>query len=108
MKLQIFENELLKCKTGVFINDSNEIFFRAKDVANYLSYGNTTQAINIHVDDDDKFKLEELWGLYYSSLTCNENNSIYITESGLYSLIIRSNKDEAKLFKKWITSEVLP
>ena len=77
MKLQIFENELLKCKTGVFINDCNGIFFRAKDVANYLSCGNTTQAINIHVDDDDKFKLEELWGLYYSSLTSNEKKYLY-------------------------------
>jgi prophage antirepressor-like protein len=78
MKLRIFENELLNCKTGIFINDSNEIFFRAKDVASYLSYGNTTQAINIHVDDDDKFKLEELWGLYYSSLTSNEKKKVFI------------------------------
>ena len=35
-------------------------------------------------------------------------NTIYINESGLYSLILRSNKEEAKQFKKWITKEVLP
>jgi prophage antirepressor-like protein len=106
MKLQTFENELLKCKTGIFINNHNEIFFRAKDVANILTYENTTQFINHNMDDDDKYKLEELWNDI--SLTTSEKNSIYINESGLYSLITRSTKDEAKIFKKWIISEVLP
>jgi len=58
------------------------------------------------MDDDDKYKLEELWNDV--SLTTSEKNSIYINESGLYSLITRSTKDEAKIFKKWIISEVLP
>ena len=108
MKLQIFDNELLNCKVGTFINNDNDIFFRGKDVANYLEYNDTTHAIKYHVDDDDKHKLEELWGENNSALTSNEKNSIYINESGLYSLIMRSNKDIAKIFKKWITLEVLP
>jgi hypothetical protein len=41
-------------------------------------------------------------------LTLNELNSIYINESGLYSLILRSKLESAKVFKKWVTSEVLP
>ena len=41
-------------------------------------------------------------------LTWNDKNSIYINESGLYSLILRSDMDNAKKFKRWITREVLP
>ena len=60
MKLQRFENELLNCKIGTFINNDNEIYFRAKDVANYLQYANTEQAIRINVDEEDKTKLMTL------------------------------------------------
>jgi prophage antirepressor-like protein len=106
MKLQKFENELLNCKIGLFINDSNDIYFRAKDVASFLTYENTNQFINNNVDDDDKNKLEELWK--DCSFESSEKNSIYINECGLYTLISKSNKDESIIFKKWITSEVLP
>jgi hypothetical protein len=44
----------------------------------------------------------------FTGLTSNEKNSIYINESGLYSLIFRSNKEEAIEFQTWITKEVLP
>jgi prophage antirepressor-like protein len=108
MKLQRFENELLDIKVGCFINNKNEIYFRGKDVATALCYENTTQAINTHVKDDDKYKLEQLWELKDSSLTSNEKNTIYINESGLYSLILRSHKEEAIEFQTWITKEVLP
>ncbi|QKE44451.1 putative Bro-N domain-containing protein [Yalta virus] len=43
-----------------------------------------------------------------TSLSYNDKTSIYINESGLYSLIINSNKEEVKSFKRWITKEVLP
>ena len=52
--------------------------------------------------------MEELWAGVSPGLTSNEKNSVYINESGLYSLILRSNKEEAIQFKKWITKEVLP
>lgn len=109
MKLQKFENEILNIKIGCFINDKNEIYFRGKDVATILNYTDTQHAILNNVDDDDKCKLEQLYeGSINPALTSNEKNSIYINESGLYSLILRSNKEEAKDFKKWITKEVLP
>ena len=62
MKLEKFENELLDCKIGTFITNENEIYFRGKDIASYLQYADTTHAIRYNVDDDDKSKLEELWG----------------------------------------------
>jgi len=108
MKLQRFENEILNIKVGCFINNKNEIYFRGKDVATALGYENTTQAIIINVDDDDKRKLEEIWGLQIDSLSFNEKNTIYINESGLYCLILRSHKEEAIEFQTWITKEVLP
>ena len=52
--------------------------------------------------------MEELGGLSDRPLDANARNSIFINESGLYSLILRSEKAEAKAFKKWVTSEVLP
>ena len=108
MKLQIFDNELLSCKIGTFINNDSEIYFRGKDVARFLGYSDTVSAIRDHIDDDDKNKLEELWGGISPSLTSNEKNTIYINESGLYTLVLRSAKEEAKYFKKWITKEILP
>ena len=108
MKLQIFDNELLSCKIGTFINNDSEIYFRGKDVARFLGYSDTVSAIRDHIDDEDKNKLEELWGGISPSLTPNEKNTIYINESGLYTLVLRSAKEEAKYFKKWITSEILP
>ena len=47
-------------------------------------------------------------GRFLQSLTFNEKNTIYINESGLYALIFISSKPEAKQFKRWVTSEVLP
>ena len=52
--------------------------------------------------------MEELGNPCEGLLDANARKTIYINESGLYSLIMRSEKPEAKTFKKWVTSEVLP
>jgi hypothetical protein len=52
--------------------------------------------------------MQELGPVSHTPLDANAKNSIFINESGLYSLILRSEKPEAKTFKKWVTSEVLP
>ena len=52
--------------------------------------------------------MDQVGGLSDSPLDYNNRNTIYIDQSGLYSLILRSEKPEAKIFKKWITSELLP
>jgi len=92
-----------------------EIWFRGKDVADSLGYVKAPRAIHLHVDAEDKLPLSELemrlprTGLPKNTpLTWNEKQSIYINESGLYSLILHSKKPEAKVFKHWVTSEVLP
>lgn len=81
--------------------------FMAKDVAKILNYKNTTEAIRNHVDEEDKVLFSDCGGRSETLLPL-QSTTMLINESGLYSLILRSRKPEAKQFKRWITSEVLP
>lgn len=72
-----------------------------KDVTDILGYTNPSKALADHVDDDDKLNNESL-----SSL--GQRGGWLINESGLYSLILSSKMPNAKKFKHWVTSEVLP
>ena len=98
------ENEItvIKCRY--------EIWFRGKDIAKTLCYEKTRNAILKHVNDDDKSILEDLRrGPQIRAPFKNEQGgSIFINESGLYSLIFGSKLESAKVFKRWVTSEVLP
>lgn len=79
---------------------NNEPWFVSKDVCDILEISNNRDAVS-RLDDDEKatsvlptqFGAKEMW---------------LINESGLYSLIFQSRKPEAKAFRKWVTSEVLP
>ena len=75
-----------------------EPWFVAADVCSALGHSNTTMAME-RLDDDEKAK-------FNLGLTGGETNCV--NESGLYSLVLGSRKPEAKRFKKWLTSEVLP
>ncbi|HHT9079590.1 TPA: BRO-N domain-containing protein [Flavobacterium psychrophilum] len=78
----------------------NKVWFIAKDVCDALGIVNNRQAIR-ELDDDEK--------LTYKLYTSGQNrNTSIISESGLYALILRSNKPYARTFRKWITSEVIP
>jgi prophage antirepressor-like protein len=81
------------------------VWFKAKDIATALDYANTTKAIRDNVDEEDRMRLDQLCS---RSQNENENKTIFINESGMYSLILNSKKPEAKAFKRWITAEVLP
>ena len=91
-----------------YILVDGEPWFKGKVVANALGYINTKLAILDHVENDDKKKMEELRGIVSLPLDYNTRNTIFINESGLYSLILKSNMPEAKRFQMWITKEVLP
>lgn len=85
---------------SVIINENNDPLFVAKEVTEILGYRTANDAIK-YLDSDEKDTIK------YRTPGGEQNVSI-ITESGLYSLILRSKKEEAKAFKKWVTSEVLP
>lgn len=95
---------------GILIND--EPCFVGTDVANILGYADSTRAINQHVDKEDRKALSyKASGDLIPSLWKKKNdfsNKVLITESGVYSLIFGSQQPNAKRFKRWVTSEVLP
>ena len=75
-------------------------WFVGKDVADILGYQNGSRDINRHVDDEDRQN--------YQNGTFGNRGVTVINESGLYSLILSSKLPQAKEFKRWVTSEVLP
>ena len=81
-------------------NEKGEPFFVGKDVAKALGYKNPQKALRDHLDEEDRTVNE--------SFTVNGTTPILINESGLYSLILSSKLEQAKAFKRWVTSEVLP
>ncbi len=96
--LQIFEFENKNIRTVV---KDNQPWFVGKDVAEVLGYTNSRKAIADHIDIEDKdvTKRDTLGG---------NQSLVIINESGLYSLILKSQLPAAKQFKRWVTSEVLP
>lgn len=80
---------------------NNEPWFVAKDVCDVLEHSNHKMAVK-SLDED-----EVNTAYLTDSLGRNQQTTI-INESGLYSLIFQSRKPEAKAFRKWVTSEVLP
>lgn len=98
-ELKIFESNTFGAIRTMTIN--GEPYFVGKDVAEVLGYSNTRDALSKHVDEDDKgvAKCDTLGGV--------QNLSV-INESGLYSLILSSKLPTAKMFKRWVTSEILP
>lgn len=95
-QFQVFNNEELgQVRTVV---KGEDVWFIAKDVCEVLEIKNTTQAVQKL--DEDEVTMFNIGGL--------SGNTNIINESGLYSLIMTSRKQQAKAFKKWVTSEVLP
>ena len=70
-----------------------EPWFKGKTVANVLGYIDTKQAISHNVDSDDRKKLNELMGVWATPMDYHTAHSVFINESGLYSLILRSQKE---------------
>lgn len=83
------------------VEKDGEPWFVGKDVAAVLGYAKPENAIARHVDDEDK-STTPFQGTAY------ETRATIINESGLYSLILSSKLPNAKKFKRWVTSEVLP
>ncbi|HEM6121071.1 TPA: phage antirepressor KilAC domain-containing protein [Streptococcus suis] len=119
MELQIFKNEQFGEVRMVVIEE--QPWLVGKDVAEALGYSNTKDALKKHVDDEDKQIIQR------SQFATLENyipksalpvdfvrgdipnrGLTVINESGLYSLILSSKLPQAKQFKRWVTSEVLP
>ena len=85
------------------VERDGEPWFVAADVCKALDVGNPSQAI-ARLEDDEKM----------IALISNEGNKrgspnmTVVNESGLYTLILSSRKPEVKVFKRWVTSDILP
>lgn len=82
------------------VGTPEEPWFVAGDVCNAINHSNTSVALR-SLDDDEK-------GVRNVYTPGGRQEMTVINEAGLYSLIMRSNKPEAKRFKRWVTHEVLP
>ncbi len=106
-----FTNKVAELTELVFISENNkkirtilinnQPYFVALDVCQMLGILNHKDAIAKSLDDDEKLRSE-------ISTSGQRREVNLINESGLYHLIFRSNKPEAKTFRKWVTDEVLP
>lgn len=96
--LQLFNFENQQVRT---LKINGEPWFVGKDVANILGYTHGARDINAHVEDEDRLKSQ-------IRTAGQMRDQIIINESGLYSLILASKMPNAKKFKRWVTSEVLP
>ena len=102
------ENEItvIKCR--------DDIWFKAKQVATLLGYLDPGRSIRLNVDLEDRISLEKLIGkggriTPPPPLVSNfQGSTLYLNESGLYSLIFGSKLESAKAFKRWVTKDVLP
>ena len=98
------ENEItvIKCR--------DDIWFRGKDIAKALGYSIPRKAVCEHVDPEDRLSLECLTkgGLKRTPLKNEQKSAIFANKSGLYSLILQSKLESAKVFKRWVAKDVLP
>lgn len=108
-EIQIFKNEEFgEVRTLVI---GNEPWFVGKDVAEILGYDNQNRDVIRHVDEEDRIMVNKTQyqnGIELDYKILGQRGGWIINESGLYSLILSSQLPNAKKFKKWVTSEVLP
>lgn len=97
--LQLFQNPEFGRVRIVEVN--GEAWMVGKDVAEALGYSNPQKAIRDHVDEDDK-------GVNEMFTPGGKQAVPIINESGLYSLVLSSKLPNARKFRRWVTTEVLP
>ena len=102
-ELKLFENVEFGSIRSVLIDDVP--YFVGKDVADVLGYSNGNRDIIRHVDDEDRLNTKTVSSF---KLDIGQRGGWLINESGLYSLILSSHMPNARKFKRWVTTEVLP
>lgn len=98
--IQVFNNPQFGEIRGMY-DENGQVLFVGKDVAKALGYKSVHKALKDHVDAEDK-------GVTKRNTLGGKQDMTVINESGLYSLILSSKLPQAKAFKRWVTSEVLP
>jgi len=105
-------NHILKYKSDqiyiAFHYKTQEPYFHAKQLCQMLEYARYHEALQKNVNTSNIFYLKDIV-INYKKLYKNvQGHTKFINEAGLYSLILKSQKKEAKSFFDWITHEVMP
>ena len=104
--IQIFKNDLFG-EVRTLTDEKGEAWFVGVDVARALGYQNPSTTLNSRVDFEDRKCLiinSDTRNMYGSRIS----KIVIINESGLYSLVLSSKLPQARKFKHWVTSELLP
>ena len=98
-KYEETELSVIKCK--------DDMWLRGKTLAQVLGYSNTLKAIRTHVDSEDKKETSEL-GYKGHPFRNVQRGTIHVNKSGLFALILRSQLESTRAFKRWVTKDILP
>ena len=99
-QIQVFQHEMFGSLRTLRKEQQGEPWFVAKDVCGCLDLTNAAQTLS-YLDDDEK-------GIISNDTPGGKQQMLVISEPGLYSLVLRSRKPEAKAFKRWVTHDILP
>ena len=95
---EYFNNEYLS-EVTMIQDDEKNVWFKGADIARILGYSNREKAIRMHVEEDEKKKMNELMPAHRKIFLNSQGHTVFINESRLYCLILRSHLESAKLFK---------
>lgn len=102
-EMQVFNNPEFGDIRVIEINE--EPWFVGKDIAVALGYSNTRDALEAHVDPEDKRVFQKSEN---ATFEIPNRGLTLVNRSGVYALILSSKLPSAKKFKRWVTSEILP
>lgn len=97
-EVQVFNFKDNSVRTTVI---GNEVWFVGKDIATALGYSQPSKAVREHLDVEDK-------GVSKLDTPGGKQDVVVINQSGVISLVLSSKLPEARKFKRWVTSEVIP
>lgn len=92
-------------KISIIIDNADKIWFNANQITKALSYSNYIKALKQHTTDKDRKQLKTI---NHSLNIKQHSQTVYLSESGMYKLILRSKQEKAQKFSDWITEDVLP
>jgi len=104
-EMQVFQFETSSIRT---VELEGVVWFVAGELSDILGYSRTADSLRL-VDDDDKLLITNKNAhSAFSGFDIPDRGMYLVNESGMYSMVLNSRREESKRFKKWVTSEVLP
>ena len=94
-----------KNKIGIIIDDNDKIWFNGNELTRAIGYSDSRDALRSHTDKVDRIQIKNI----IHSLDIKQHpQTVYVSEAGLYKLILRSKLKSSKKFSDWVTNDVLP